>query len=220
MRKIESGISGSRPRASLSTKAASKRPAVASSPSRVGAAPAALGCLDQRVDEQEHPAGDEDGAAHVEASPRPQRPIRAEQPERADEDQRAEREVDEQHPAPPRPLRQHSAEEDAGGGAETADRAPDPECLVPVDALLEQGGDERERRRCHQRGAEALREPGGDQRRLVSGESAGKRAAGEEEDAGDEHAPPPEQVGGAAAEQQEAAVGEHVAARDPLQVLL
>src|SRR5439155_1767872 len=38
--------------------------------------------------------------------------------------------------------------------------------------------------------------------------------------AGDEDAAAPEQVGGAAAQQHEAAVGEQVAARDPLQALL
>jgi hypothetical protein len=86
-------------------------------------------------------------------APRPSKPpgavraVVADEAERAGEDERAEREVDEQHPAPARALREDAAEEHAGCCAESGDRAPDAERLVAVDAFLERRGHERERGR-------------------------------------------------------------------------
>jgi hypothetical protein len=72
---------------------------------------------------------------------------------------------------------------------------------VPVDAFLEARRDEREGGRSHQRGADSLDEPSGDQGRLVACKSAGKRAGGEQEHTGDEDASSAQEVGCPSAEE-------------------
>ena len=69
-RKIENGNSGLRLRRSLTTNAASSTAAAASSPIVCACAPADVGRPDQRVDEQQHPAGAQDRAASVEVGER------------------------------------------------------------------------------------------------------------------------------------------------------
>ena len=99
----------------------------------------------------------------------------------------------------------------------TAPQAPAPCCgRGPRGRWRELG----ERGRGHERGAGALHEPGGDQEARVVGEPGGQRRDGEDGKAGDQHAAAAEQVGQAPPEQQKTPVGEDVAARHPLQVLL
>ena len=166
MRKIESGISGSRPRVLVEHEGCEQEAGGGELTDRLSCAPAALGRLDQRVDEQEHPARDEDGAAHVEArgaAPRGRSPLSSRNaPTRISAQNGRLTNSTQRHPGPSDST---PPKKTPAAAPRAADRAPDPERLVPVDALLEQGGDERERRRRHQRGAEALREPGSDQRR-------------------------------------------------------
>ena len=119
----------------------------------------------------------------------------------------------------PEVLGQHAAGEHADGGARAAHRAPDAERLVPLRALLEGRGDDRERGRGDDRGAEALHGARADQDALGPGETADERGGGEDDDADEEDAPPPEQVGRAPAEQQEAAERDRVGGDDPLQVV-
>ena len=70
------------------------------------------------------------------------------------------------------------------------------------------------------RGADSLGEPRGDEQSVVVGGAADERGEREQDQPADEDPAAADEVGGAAAEQEEAAVGEHVAADDPLQALL
>ena len=71
----------------------------------------------------------------------------------------------------------------------------------------------------HQGRAGALGEAGGDQACFGLRETSGERGEREEAETAEEDTAAADQVGGTAAEEQEAAVGEHIAADDPLQVL-
>ena len=114
---------------------------------RAGRAPADIGRLHEGVDEQQHPAGDEQGAERVEA-PRPgSHPLLLEQCEGAGEGDQAERDVDEQHPAPAGPFGEQSAEADACGAADPRDCCPDAERGVAVTGGTERAREARERRR-------------------------------------------------------------------------
>ena len=93
---------------------------------RAGRAPADVGCLHERVDEQQHPAGDEQGAKGVEVRQCCRlAALLLEQEEGAGEGDRAEGDVDEEHPAPARAFGEQAAEEDAGGAADAGDGRPD-----------------------------------------------------------------------------------------------
>src|SRR6266542_713532 len=111
-------------------------------------APADVGCLHERVDEEQHAAGDEEGAERVEVGQGCWlAALLLEQEEGADEGDRAERDVDEQHPAPAGPLGEQAAEEDAGGAADAGDRSPDTEGRVAVTRGSEGARQGRQRRR-------------------------------------------------------------------------
>ncbi len=186
---------------------------------RAGRAPALIGCLHQRVDQQQHPAGDHDGADDVEVRERRAASLTRNQPEDRAEQEHGDRGVDEQHPAPARSLGQHAAEKHPGGRGEPGHATPDAERRVPIGTLPEAGRQQRQRGREHHRGAQALREAGADQHAGVPGESAGERRECEQRCPGDEDAAAAEQVAGAAAEEHESAIGEQVAAEHPLQAL-
>jgi hypothetical protein len=108
--------------------------------------PADVRCLHQRVDEEQHAAGDEEGSEGVEVRQPCADPVALEQDESTGETNGAEGDVDEQHPAPARPLGEQAAEEDAGGAADPGDCSPDAKGGVAV-----AGGTERARQR-RQRG--------------------------------------------------------------------
>ena len=94
-----------------------------------------------------------------------------------------------------------------------------PSALLRSAPSVEGRGDDRQRGRREQRGAEALDGAGGDQPAVRLREAAGERGDGEQHEAGDEHPPAAEQVGEATAEQQEAAERERVGVDDPRQVV-
>ena len=120
----------------------------------------------------------------------------------------------------PGPSDSTPAEEHSGSGGETADRAPDAERRVAVGPFAERGSEDRQRRRGHHRGADTLEQASSDQHAFALRKPRGERADGKPDQAGEEHPPAPEQVSEPATEQQEASIGQQVAARDPLQVLL
>ena len=97
-------------------------------------------------------------------------------------------------------------------------RRPRRERLVALRALGERRREDRERRRCDQRAAEALDRARRDQQVVGVREAAGER--GDHEQRQPEHEQPaaPEQVGHAAAEQEEPAERQGVRTGDPLQV--
>ena len=118
-----------------------------------------------------------------------------------------------------RPLVRIPPSSTPGGAAGAGDRAPDAERAVALGALGEGGGDDRQRGRGDDRGAEALHRARGDQPRLGLREAAGKRGEREQHQADHEHPPAPQQVGEAAAQQQEAAERERVGVDDPREVV-
>ena len=184
---------------------------------RSGLAPADRGRLHQRVHEQQHPAGGEQGAENVEVLEPRAASLGRDQPEdRAENEQHGDR-VDEHHPTPSRSLDQQAAKQDADRRGEPRDATPDPEGGVALLALLEARGEDRERGGERHRRPEALREPGPDENLRASGEAPDQRRDADYHYPGDQDAAPAEQVGRSAAEQHEPAVGEQVATRHPLQ---
>jgi hypothetical protein len=185
---------------------------------RAPLAPADVGRLDHRVDQQQHPGGHEHGAADVEVRNAP-RPVSGDQPEDRAQDDEADGEVHEEHPSPVQGFRDRAAQEHADRRAETGDGAPCSERLVPVDWLGERGGQDRQRRGDHHRRAAALDQARCDQQAIVRREPGGERRGEEHDRAGRKDASTPEEIRGAASEQHQPAVGQQIAAEDPLQVL-
>ena len=139
---------------------------------------------------------------------------------RQDEDEHAHGDVDPEDPRPAEVLGQDSAEEHTGRRAGAAERAPDPERLVPLRAFLEGGGHDRERRRRDDRCAEALDCARADQDAGAVGEAANERGEREQRQADQEDPFAPEQVGHPPAEQEEAAERDRVGGDHPLHRLL
>ncbi len=187
---------------------------------RLGVAPADVGRLDERVDEQNERTGDGERPGGVVASPRQLGAALAQEHGRQRERGQAEGDVDEEDPFPAGAVDERAADQPRRGGADAAEPAPDPERLVALGALGEGRGDDRQRGRGHDRGADALDHAGRKQRRRRPGEPAHERRGREEQDTGHEHAPAPEQVGRPSSEQQQAAEGERVGAQHPLQAVL
>jgi hypothetical protein len=100
-------------------------------------APADVRCLHERVDQQQHPAGDEERAERVEVREPGRSTLTLEQREGADESDGGEGDVHEQHPAPSRSLGQETTEEDSGGTAKTRDGRPGAEGGIPLAARAE-----------------------------------------------------------------------------------
>ena len=187
---------------------------------RLGRTPADLGSPHEGVDQKEHPGGDEHRPRKIEAALPAPASLTAEERECAKAGQDGDRDVEVEDPAPARPFCEDTAEHDAGGARETGHSRPCTERQISVASVGERGRQDRERGRRHHRRAGSLGEPGGDEHPLRLGQATRERGEREESEPADEDAPSPDQVGSAPAEEQEAAVGEHVAADDPLQALL
>src|SRR5205085_12000596 len=162
-------------------------------PDRSGGAPAHDRRARERVDEQRETAGDRDGAEDV-GPPLEADAALADEPPREHERAGSDRDVDEEDPLPAEVLRQHAAREDADCGAGAADRAPDPERLVSLGALIERRRDDRERGRRDDRGPEALDCARADEDAFRPREATEKRRSGEDGDPDHEDAPAPEQI--------------------------
>ncbi len=129
-----------------------------------------------------------------------------------------DRRVDQQHPAPRERFGDDPAEQHAGGAAEAVHRRPDADRTMQFRARRERAGDDRQRRRRHQRSGEALHGARRDQHDLIGRRAAGERGEPEQDQAGDERAALAEVVGRAPAEHQEAGERDRVCVDDPLQV--
>ncbi len=131
---------------------------------RSGIAPADSGRLHECVDEQQHPAGDEDRSEQIEVLQLSPAPFAAvDQPEDPAEHEHGGDRVDEHHPAPAGSVGQKAPEQHAGGGGEPPNAAPHSDRGEPILALSERGGEDRERGREHHRGTNALQQAGANQ---------------------------------------------------------
>ena len=128
--------------------------------------------------------------------------------------------VDEEDPLPRQEVDQNAAEQNAGSGADAADRAPGAEGDVALTSLAEHRRQDREGGGRDRGCAETLERAGRDQRSLAPREPAQERADREDDQPAQEDPPSSEQVGEATTEQQEAAEDERVGRDHPLQVLL
>jgi hypothetical protein len=78
----------------------------------------------------------------------------------------ADGDVDEEDPLPAKTVDDRATDQPRCRRADAAERAPDPECLVALGALLESGGDDRKGGRGHDRCADSLEGTGSDQSRV------------------------------------------------------
>ena len=167
--------------------------------------------------EQHQAGGDRDRPGHVEAASKFGRPALAHEQGHQHQRQDADRDVDEEDPLPARVLREDAAEEHADRRAGAGDPAEDAERLVPLRALREGDGRDREDRRREDRSRSTLQQTEDDQLRRRGRKPAQQGERRERGQADHEHAPATEDVAQAAAEQNQAAVGQGVPADDPLQ---
>jgi hypothetical protein len=112
-------------------------------------------------------------------------------------------------------LADQPADDRAERQAERRDRPPDADRGRPLAGIGERRGDDREAGRHHQRRAETLHRPRGDQHVGAARQSGPERGEREDDQAGQEHPAPTEDVRDPAAHQQQAAEHEQVAAHDP-----
>jgi hypothetical protein len=134
---------------------------------------------------------------------------------RQDEDQ-ADGHVDEQHPAPADPLREHAADDRAHRAAGRHRGAPGAQSLGALARVGERGHDQRHGRRGEDRAGQALDRAGRDEQAAGVGHASGQARGGEADQAGEEHGLGAEQVGRASAEQEQAGEAEGVGVDDPL----
>ena len=185
---------------------------------RLRRGPTLVGRLDDGPHEQQHAGGQGHRAGDVEAPPRQGRPAVVRDHARPDRQQdERDRHGEQEGPAPAQ-LGQQAAEDEAEREAARPGRGVDAEGPVALGALRERGRDDREARRRGEGRGRALEEARDDEQRAVVDEAAQGRGDREDRQADEQCPPAAEEVGGAAAEQQQAAVPEHVAGHDPLQL--
>ena len=185
---------------------------------RLRRGPALVGSLDDGPHEQEHPGRQGHGAGDVEAPARERCPAVVRDHARADRQQRERDRHGEQEGPAPAELGEHAAEHEAEREAAGSRRRVDAEGAVALGPLSERGRDDRQARRRGEGRRGALQEARDDEQRAVVDEPAEGRGDGEDAQRDEQRPPAAEQVGGPAAEQQQAAVAEHVAGDDPLQL--
>ena len=164
-------------------------------------------------------AGDSgDGTGQVQlAEPRPGRAVPSQQHQCGDDRADADRDVHPEDHLPAGEGGDHTADQDAGGDAQAADRSPHREALGPLRTRVGRH-DDRQRRRCHQRGTQSLRGAGADQHSGGGGEPAHQGRGGEDREAGDQDPSSGQQIRDPTAEQQPAAGHQQVRGDHPLQV--
>ena len=175
-RRIENGTSGLRD-AQLVDKERGQDHGRAGEPGdRAPRAPADVRCLHQRVDEQQHAAGHEEGTEGIEVR-EPAAVTRSFLSRRNAPTKRehAEGDVDEQHPAPARSLREQAAEEDAGGAADPRDGCPYAEGGVAVTRAAKRARQRGEGRGRHHGRPDSLGKAGADEQRAGVRETSDQR---------------------------------------------
>ena len=130
--------------------------------------------------------------------------------------EQADRDVDQEDRPPGDRLDQVAAEQRAERRGDAAEPRPRPDRPGPV-ALPEARLDHRQAARGEQGAADALQQPGGDQRVGARGDRAEQRRRGEPGDADHEDPPPAVAIPERPTEQDQGGEGEQVAVQDPLQ---
>ena len=170
----------------------------------------------EAIDKRGHADGRRQGPGEVDA---PHVPISLGQVATGqDEQDDADRDVHEEHPAPRRPLDEHSAGDQTDGAAADRHRGVESDRAGALGTLAEHHHEQGQRGRRRERGADALHGASGKEQARRRGEAAGQRTDREERDAGDEDPPATEQVTAARAQQQEAAERQRVGVEHPGQV--
>jgi hypothetical protein len=179
--------------------------------------PAVVGTPVQGVHEQQQPTGHRGRAGHVEPARAPLGAVVDEEHGGKRDEDDADGNVDEEHPPPAGPVGQQPTRDDADCRRRPAHRAVDAEGAVALLALGEGDSEDRQCRRRHQGGAEALEAAGCDQEPDRLGDARKERGAGEDGQPGQENPASPEQVGQPPPEQKEPSEHEAVGDDDPLQ---
>ena len=170
-------------RARSSTKATSSTAETTRRPIVCALAPAVRRRLDDRVHEQRERAGDRQRAGRVEASRRRRRRgSRGGAPGESASAATPTGMLMKKIHCQPGPSTSGPPISQRGRRADPAERAPDPERLVALGALLEGRHDDRERGRGHDRRADALERARADQRGRRPREPAEKRGDGEDDE--------------------------------------
>jgi hypothetical protein len=139
------------------------------------------------------------------------------QQERRGDRDRPDRNVDVEDPVPVDVLGDEPTGEGADRERKRRDSRPDADRRAAL-ARRERDGDDRERRRVHERSADSLHDARCDEDVRAACEPAGKRSEREDDEADDEDEPAPEQVGELAAREHERAEGQRVARHDPFEL--
>ena len=171
-------------------------------------------CLRDAVDDRGEAGRGECCTGKVEAAPARLLRVGRDELERGDQEDGGDGDVDVEDRAPVGGLGEDAADEDADGGAGSADCSPGG-LRLRAGLAVKAGGDDRECRRREESGADALARASGEQGGGTCCHRRHEGRGGEDEESGEEHAAATEKVGGAAAEEQEAAEDQRVARDRP-----
>ena len=171
-------------------------------------------CLRDAVDDRGEAGRGECCTGKVEAAPARLLRVGRDELERGDQEDGGDGDVDVEDRAPVGGLGEDAADEDADGGAGSADCSPGG-LRLRAGLAVKAGGDDRECRRREESGADALARASGEQGGGTCCHRRHEGRGGEDEESGEEHAAATEKVGGAATEEQEAAEDQRVARDRP-----
>ena len=211
------GTSGARDRASIHTNDASSSAAAANSSSVVDRGPAVLGAPVQAVDEEQQSAGHRGRTGDIEVPRAARSPVGSEERGGEADEHDADRDVDEEHPAPAGAVGQQAAGDHAHRCRGATHGAEDAQGAVALLPLGEGDGQDRQRRRRHESGAEPLEPSRRDEHGRRLGDARDERRRREDRHPGEEHPSSPEQVGHPAAEEEKSPEQQPVGDDHPLQ---
>ena len=220
IRKMDRGKSGLGCFCSLTMKARSKTAAPASPPIVRTFPQPTSGDAYEGVDQKEHATGHGRSPERVEVGERCRSPVSSHNAEGASQENDAERKIDEEHPPPAKLLRQDTSEQHPHSRGDTSNGAPHSKRLQSVGSLAERRGENGECSRQHHRSAEPLSR----RRAPISTPAVGARPPISDDRAKIEIPATrtrrrPSRSAETTPKEKEAAVGQQIAAQDPLEVL-
>jgi hypothetical protein len=194
-RSIRSGTIGALTLVSITRNAVSRATTPIRPPMVRRLAPAHVGSLAEREDQQKQPGGEGHGAGRVEPVALLRGPALGHDPHGERRARQADRYVDPEVPLPAGPAGEDAADDDTDDGGYPGQRAPDSQRLVTPGALRKGVGQDRQRSRRDERGPEALQATGADQQDAVLREPGAERGQGEHDEPQLQHPPAAERVG-------------------------